>query len=88
MWPVELLMPRLPLSITCHADATVSFAPIARFDVCIDQMEDGSQVVVNEQQISLGQGNVIEYNGRVPYKENPALLAWLQSLQMNMPRFT
>lgn len=85
-WAITLPMPRTPLAITCYGDATISIAPNQRFDVMIDQLDD-MQVVVNEQQICLGESDTVEYNERISYKEHPKLLKWLMSLNMEMPRF-
>lgn len=87
MWSVPIQMPRLPLTLTCYADAHVSFAPYTRFDVVIDQVDSELQVVVNENEIKLGNDEVVEYNSRYAYKQKPMLLKWLQSLSMDMPHF-
>ena len=86
MWQIQLRMPRLPLAITCYADAHVSFEPMAQAIAHIDQM-DGWQFVATERGIYLGQDEFIEYNERVAYKENSKLLTWLKSLNMEMPQF-
>lgn len=85
-WAITLPMPRTPLAMTCYGDATISIAPNQRFDVMIDQLDD-TQVIVNENEINLGNGEHVGYNEVTRYKEHPALLKWLISLNMEMPRF-
>lgn len=85
-WAITLPILRTPLAITCYGDATISIAPNQRFDVMIDQLDD-MQVVVNEQQICLGESERVEYNEVLRYKGHPTLLKWLKSLNMDMPRF-
>jgi hypothetical protein len=85
-WAITTPMPRTPLAITCFGDATISIAPSQRFDVMIDQLDD-MQVVVNENEINLGNGEHVEYNTNYAYKGMPVLLKWLQSLSMEMPTF-
>lgn len=80
-------MKGLPLQLQCFQDGTVSFAKLGLFKAIVDQPGDGLQAIITTEDIAIGADTVIEYGMRYRYKEMSELLAYLKSLDMEMPIF-
>lgn len=84
---IGLALKGLPIQLQCYQDGTVAFAKLGLFKAIVDQPGDGLQAIITTEDIAIGADTVIEYGMRYRYKEMPELLAYLKSLDMEMPVF-
>ena len=85
MWQVNIKLDHLPINITCFSDSHVGFSYDYQFSPLIDTWY-GKQTVIDMQGILVDDVQ-LKYNVKYNYKAMPALLDWLQSLKLEMPKF-
>lgn len=87
MQAIQLHLGKFPIRITCYENGSVSFSRMGNLNTIIDQSETGIQTIISNEDIYIGANTVVEYGEMYDYKNEPELLAWLKSLNLEMPEF-
>lgn len=85
LWQTQIQLSTLPIKMTCSSEGKVGLSYNMPFSTLIDQW-DGKQTIIDVHGIKVDDID-LKYGVWYNYKAMPTLLAWLQSLKMEMPRF-
>ena len=86
LWQTNLPLSTLPINITCFSDGHIGFSYNYQFSPLVDAWGDGKQTVIDMQGILVDDVQ-LKYNVKYNYKAMQTVLAWLQSLKMEIPKF-
>ena len=84
---VQVQLGSLSVYIQCLENGCIVFVKAMQFIACTDNPFVGVQAIVSEDDIYIGADTMVEYGVAYDYKDMPELLAWLQSFNMQIPKF-
>ena len=87
MYAVSQQLGNLPIQISYLSNGYVVFDRLADFQTIVDNLGDGVQAILSNQDIAIGANTVVEYGMQQDYKNEPELLAWLVAQNLTPPRF-
>jgi len=83
MQQVSMQLAHLPYQIIFAQNGMIGFQPMGQFKPIVEYFED-SLVVIDSSGIMID-NNLYEAGEGINYKNEPKLLKWLQSLNLEMP---